>query len=205
MRTIIINSPEDDRTHIVAAINTHPDRRCFLRSQNDLNPDVIAGAVLRQGTPGPRRFERGCGCSLFRCTKFCFHDVSSQCRLHTPLQPLWFLPVLLLTDGSPNLSVQGIERHSGRLTVPFNGASRKSWALQTNLEALPLRLRAGPYLMWLGSNPRMEVATFRTAHSYSEALDPERTAAMRSSCQTRLLCTFRNIREADWIAVRWDF
>jgi hypothetical protein len=47
MRTIIINSPEDDRMLIVAVINTHPDRRCFLPSQNDLNPDVIAGAVLR--------------------------------------------------------------------------------------------------------------------------------------------------------------
>jgi hypothetical protein len=47
MRTIIINSPEDDRMLIVAVINTHPDRHRFLPSQNDLNPDVIAGAVLR--------------------------------------------------------------------------------------------------------------------------------------------------------------
>ena len=47
VRIIIINSPEDDRMLIVAVIDTYPDRRCFLRSQNDLNPDVIAGAVLR--------------------------------------------------------------------------------------------------------------------------------------------------------------
>ena len=65
MRTIIINSPEDDRMLIVAVINTHPDRHRFLPSQNDLNPDVIAGPYFGREYLGRADSSEAAGARFF--------------------------------------------------------------------------------------------------------------------------------------------